>query len=66
MTDKEQMSQKLRKQKKRMMLPTYHSEVLSEAENKSNPINHTVDALAGDLWCQPSHEQLDQEPMATC
>ena len=42
------------KQKKRMILLSYYSEVLSETENKSNPIIHTAHAWAGDLWCQPT------------
>ena len=42
------------KQKKRMILLSYYSEVLSETENKSNPIIHTADTWAGDLWCQPT------------
>ena len=41
------------KQKKTILL-SYYSEVLSETENKSNPIIHTADTWAGDLWCQPT------------
>lgn len=33
------------KRKKRMILPSYYSEVFSGTENKSDPINHTAELL---------------------
>lgn len=33
------------KQKKRMILPSYYSEVFSGTGNKSDPINHTAELL---------------------